>query len=91
MEPLKVMLSSEQDQALRAYFYNVAKEEINRIRQDEKLNLLVYTRKNLAKACGCSPSLIDTWQKMGLKCSVINGRNYYTKKDVEEFIATFRI
>ena len=52
MESLKVMLSSEQDQALRAYFYNVAKEEINRIRQDEKLNLLVYTSKILGKDCG---------------------------------------
>ena len=67
------------------------KEEIERVRHDEKFEMLVYTRKNLAAACGCSPSLIDTWQKMGLRASVINGRSYYTKKDIAEFFAKYRI
>ena len=90
-EPLQVMLTPEQDTALREYFYQVATEEIERVRHDEKLEMLVYTRKNLAAACGCSPSLIDTWQKMGLRASVINGRSYYTKKDIAEFFAKYRI
>ena len=45
MEPLQVVLSPEQDAALRGYFYQVAKEEIERVRHDEKLEMLVYTKK----------------------------------------------
>lgn len=91
MEPLQVVLSPEQDKALRGYFYQVAKEEIERVRHDAKLEMLVYTKKNLAQACGCSPSLIETWQKMGLRASVINGRCYFTKKDVTDFLASYRV
>lgn len=42
---LEVTLSDQQDQALRGYLANLVRDEIDRVRDDEKLNMLVYTRK----------------------------------------------
>ena len=58
---LEVTLSDQQDQALRGYLATLVRDEIDRVRDDEKINMLVYTRKNLAKACGISPATVDKW------------------------------
>lgn len=82
---LEVTLSDQQDQALRGYLATLVRDEIDRVRDDEKLNMLVYTRKNLAKACGISPATVDKWQKLGLKAAYVGNTPYYTADAVKSF------
>lgn len=83
---LEVVLSEKQDEALRNYIYSTIVNEVDRIRQDQKLNMLAYSRKNLATACGVSTSTIDKWQKMGLKVSYIGNTPYYTADALKAFM-----
>lgn len=82
---LEVTLSDQQDQALRGYIANLVRDEIDRVRDDKKLNMLIYTKKNLAAACGVSPATITKWQTLGMKVSYVGNTPYYTPEAVKAF------
>lgn len=89
---IQVILPEELDFELRKYFYEVAKEAVDKIRIETSLNKEIF---RLGEACDylrCDRSTLRKFiNKNGLKVSIIGGCQFIRKEEITRFIKEYEV
>ncbi|MHC5268206.1 helix-turn-helix domain-containing protein [Enterococcus sp. LJL98] len=89
---VQVILPTDLDKSLRQYFYEVAKEAVEKVRIETSLNKEIF---RLGEACdylSCDRATLRKFiNKKGLKVSVIDGCQFIRKEELTRFIMCYEV
>ncbi|OAM71697.1 hypothetical protein A1M00_13005 [Lactiplantibacillus plantarum] len=85
-EPIKVLLSDEQAQALRDFVYQLTTDSISQAKRDVGASQQWLRKKKAAAYADVSEGTFTGWTKQGLAGHVINGSVLFNKRDIDFYI-----
>ncbi|MFB5504177.1 helix-turn-helix domain-containing protein [Enterococcus faecalis] len=89
---IQVLLPPDLDQELRRYFYQVAKETIDRIRIEASFNKEIFRLGEACEYLSCSRSTLKKFiREKGLKVSVVGDCQFIRREELARFIKEYEV
>ena len=89
---IKVILPEDLDQSLRQYFYEVAREAVDKIRIETSLNKEIFRLGEACEYLSCDRTTLRKFiNQNGLKVSVIGGCQFIRKEEIARFIKEYEV
>lgn len=89
-QSFQVILPNDLDQSLRNYFYEVAREAVEKVRVEASLNKEFLNLGETCEYLNCSRNTLDKYiKKYHLKISIIEGKTYISKTEIVNFLRKF--
>jgi len=85
-EPISVLLSREQSQALSDYVYKLVADSVESVKRDAGISQRWLRKGKAATYAGVSEGTFSSWVKQGLPCRFINGVSLFSKSDIDFWI-----
>lgn len=86
MSNFQVQLSEEQSKMLQQSLYRLTLETVERVKQDVALDRDFLTQEKMAQWLGISVNSLKKYVIEGMPVSVLDGRKFFSKKRVSEWI-----
>ncbi len=89
---IQVILPEELDFELRKYFYEVAKEAVDRVRIETSLNKEIFRLGEACEFLSCDRATLRKFiNQNGLKVSIIGGCQFIRKEEIARFIKEYEV
>jgi DNA-binding NtrC family response regulator len=89
---MEVILTPDLEKKLRNYFYQVAKEAVEKVRVETSLNKEIFRLGEACEYLSVSRSTLKKFiREKGLKVSVINDCQFIRKEELARFIKEYEV
>ena len=89
-QSFQVILPDDLDRSLRSYFYEVAREAVEKVRIETALNKEFLNLGETCEYLNCSRNTLDKYiKKYHLRISIIEGKTYISKTEIVNFLKKF--
>ncbi|HFC9339943.1 MerR family transcriptional regulator [Enterococcus hirae] len=83
---MEVILTPENEAALRSYIHEIITDEIAKARRDASVDKRVLKQIEIAKYFGVSTTTIRKWEDKGLPFGRIGGQKFYDKEKCRAWV-----
>ncbi|MCT3469576.1 DNA-binding protein [Lactobacillus delbrueckii] len=82
---MQIMLDQDQEQEIKKYLFNLVKESFEGMHLEPESRPYL-NRNQIAAFFGVSPNTIDIWVRAGAPVAVIEGRKFYGKESLTNWL-----
>ncbi len=87
---IRLMLTKDQEDSLKKYFYEIATETLQEAKRDLAIDRDLLNKKQIAEWLDTSVETINDYMKRGLPHSILGERTYYfSKAEVRKWILQY--
>lgn len=86
---MQIMLDQDQEQEIKKYLFNLVKESFEGMHLEPESRPYL-NRNQIAAFFGVSPNTIDIWVRAGAPVAVIEGRKFYGKESLTNWLKQAR-
>lgn len=82
---MQITLDSDQEQEIKSYLFNLVKQSFEGMHLEPESRPYL-NRNQIAAFFGVSPNTIDAWVRAGAPVAVIEGRKFYGKESITNWL-----
>ena len=87
---IQIPMPSEFEQQFKSLLAQMATEVLEELKERELVTKEVLTVKQAQEYLSCSFSTLQNFERKGLRFSKIDGKKYYSKADITNFLNTYK-
>ncbi|NCD04294.1 MAG: DNA-binding protein [Clostridia bacterium] len=87
---IQIPISSEFQSEFKGMLTQMAQEVLEELKEKELVYKEVLTVKEAQEYLSCSFTTLQNFERKGLKFSKIDGKKYYSKSDITDFLNQYK-